>query len=82
MPIYEFRCLNCGHRFERLCSMGEKGEGQVCPACRSTGAQRVMSSFASPGKRDAGSSAGTGNSTGGSGGCAGCAGGSCTTCGH
>ncbi|SHF24153.1 putative regulatory protein, FmdB family [Desulfofundulus australicus DSM 11792] len=76
MPIYEFRCHTCGHRFEKLCPLGEGGEHQVCPACRATGAERVMSSFASPGNRDAGGSPGSGSS------CSGCSGGSCATCGH
>jgi putative FmdB family regulatory protein len=46
MPIYEYVCSSCGHRFEKLVrSFG--AEQQVhCPRCRENGSQRVLSSFA------------------------------------
>jgi len=46
MPIYEYVCPDCGHRFEKLVrNFG--GEQQVhCPRCREKGSQRVLSSFA------------------------------------
>ncbi|WP_027717348.1 FmdB family zinc ribbon protein [Desulfovirgula thermocuniculi] len=74
MPIYEFRCRRCGHRFEKLCAVGESGEAQECPSCRAVGAERLLSSFAAlGGSRD------NGGSTASSG-CSGCAGKSCATC--
>lgn len=76
MPIYEFRCRNCNHRFEKLCAMGETGEHLVCPECGSTGPQRVMSGFVS---RSTGEPAGT---SGGSSGCASCSATSCSSCSH
>jgi len=46
MPIYEYVCPHCGHRFEKLVrNFG--GEQQAhCPRCRENGSQRVLSSFA------------------------------------
>jgi putative FmdB family regulatory protein len=33
MPIYEFKCSNCGQTFDDLCSMGDKEA--TCPNCKS-----------------------------------------------
>ncbi|RPF42976.1 putative FmdB family regulatory protein [Thermodesulfitimonas autotrophica] len=49
MPIYEFRCPRCGHRFERLCQLGETGANLSCPACNSPKPERLLSSFATRG---------------------------------
>jgi putative FmdB family regulatory protein len=46
MPIYEYVCSHCGHRFEKLVR-NTTGEQQIhCPRCRENGSQRVLSSFA------------------------------------
>jgi putative FmdB family regulatory protein len=46
MPIYEYVCSHCGHRFEKLVRNID-GEQQVhCPRCRENGSTRVPSSFA------------------------------------
>jgi putative FmdB family regulatory protein len=45
MPIYEFKCLSCGHRFEQLCRMGEDGAGLLCPKCGESGPKRCQSTF-------------------------------------
>ena len=34
MPIYDFRCLRCGHKFTVLVPMDEKDRVD-CPQCRS-----------------------------------------------
>ncbi|WP_084170881.1 FmdB family zinc ribbon protein [Desulfofalx alkaliphila] len=47
MPIYEFRCQSCQHKFERLCQLGETGENLTCPKCQANKPKRVMSSFRS-----------------------------------
>jgi putative FmdB family regulatory protein len=31
MPLYEFRCESCGHRFEVRRGFGEAGERAACP---------------------------------------------------
>lgn len=45
MPIYEFKCGKCRHRFQKLCQMGEDGKNLVCPSCREAAPFRVMSGF-------------------------------------
>lgn len=43
MPIYEFRCLECGKLFEkRFATMNEKIE-LFCPECQSQSLERVIS---------------------------------------
>lgn len=43
MPLYEYDCSGCGHRFEALvrCSTAPS-----CPACGSEALERLLSSFA------------------------------------
>lgn len=43
MPAYDFRCIDCGHEFERRLSMSAyaDGEGRECPECESTEVQRA-----------------------------------------
>lgn len=40
MPIYDFQCKRCGHRFEQLV---KPGESAACPDCGAAGAQRQSS---------------------------------------
>ncbi|WP_166511309.1 FmdB family zinc ribbon protein [Desulfallas thermosapovorans] len=76
MPIYEFRCHKCGHRFEKLCSMGESGANIQCPACSAPAPQRVMSGFCKKGSGDPVTGGG------GGGGCSTCSSSNCSSCGH
>jgi putative FmdB family regulatory protein len=44
MPLFEYRCLECGHKFEELVF----GQKQIaCPRCQSTNTQKLFSAFAS-----------------------------------
>ncbi|MBM7855232.1 putative FmdB family regulatory protein [Desulfohalotomaculum tongense] len=45
MPIYEFRCSSCRHKFEKLCQLGETGENLKCPRCGAPKPNKIMSSF-------------------------------------
>lgn len=42
MPIYEFRCPSCGHRFERLQKM-DAPDPEACPSCGAAPVQRQVS---------------------------------------
>jgi len=58
MPIYEFECRACGHRFSefyRTMHSAKEGLAPHCPACQSADVQRVVSSFAlhGPARADA-----------------------------
>jgi putative FmdB family regulatory protein len=43
MPLYEFDCSSCGHRFEVLV---RGTAAPSCPACGSETLERILSSFA------------------------------------
>ena len=43
MPLFEFVCRECGHRFETLV-LGTRVA--TCPACASTMLEKLVSSFA------------------------------------
>jgi putative FmdB family regulatory protein len=46
MPIYEFRCLGCGHVFEFLKLKKENEEIEMkCPKCKSSQVERVLSTI-------------------------------------
>ena len=68
MPIYEFECAACGHRFEELTGLDQAdGRGLHCPKCDAAKATRVVSSFAtgSGGTSGGPSGGGCGHSHGG-----------------
>jgi len=46
MPLYEYVCRECGHAFEVLQRMGERGDDLRCPVCDEVGADRQLSTFA------------------------------------
>lgn len=42
MPIYEFECSSCGHRFDRLQKLSDT-DPTICPACDAPQLQRRVS---------------------------------------
>jgi len=48
MPIYEFICDDCGHRFSKLFRNMHSAEGPTppCEVCRSANTRRAISQFA------------------------------------
>jgi putative FmdB family regulatory protein len=46
MPIYEFRCEECGVEFEEL--VKAQGKATVCPSCGSNRVKRTFSAQAAP----------------------------------
>ena len=73
MPIYEYVCEDCRHRFEKLQSMSFSGEVK-CPECGES-ARRAISVFAAVTRSADGEIS---SITGG--GCSSCFGGDCSTC--
>ena len=47
MPMYEYLCEGCDHRFEIMQSITAKADETVCPRCNTMKTRRLMSSFAS-----------------------------------
>ncbi|MCK4390869.1 MAG: zinc ribbon domain-containing protein [Desulfobacterales bacterium] len=46
MPLYEFRCPKCGHEFEQIVFLSDKGP-MKCPKCGAAKAERLLSMFSS-----------------------------------
>jgi putative FmdB family regulatory protein len=71
MPIFEYRCKDCGKRFESLV-LARSAKPAECPACRSRKVEQQLSVFAvagasakSGGSFSAGDSAGNSDDAGG-----------------
>lgn len=47
MPIYEYRCTECGQTFARLQRMGAGADEVRCPGCGSGAVERLLSAFSS-----------------------------------
>jgi len=56
MPLYEYRCRGCCERFEVLQRLGASGDDVLCPRCGEEKPERVLSTFAAGGTREASSS--------------------------
>lgn len=75
MPLYEYRCTDCDHRFDALVPAG-RADLTACPSCGAERARRLLSVFSAP-------RAGAGPARGGDGAAApsgGCCGGACGAC--
>ena len=50
MPIYEFVCESCGHRFEELVGAtgGRRAEEVACPECGANEVERQLSNSYAP----------------------------------
>ncbi len=48
MPIFEFKCSDCGEKFEKLIFSSDKNKVK-CPKCNSENVNKVFSVFASKG---------------------------------
>jgi putative FmdB family regulatory protein len=50
VPIYEFACRSCDHRFEELVGshVGVNAEDVVCPECGSADVERLISTSYAP----------------------------------
>ena len=46
MPIYEYKCEQCGSRYEQIRRMTEADRDLECPECKSTSIKRQLSEFA------------------------------------
>ena len=61
MPIYEYRCEECGRVFEMLRRYSDADRDLKCPVCESEDIRRQVSSFAASfGSRASAGGCGTG----------------------
>ncbi|MBM4464147.1 MAG: zinc ribbon domain-containing protein [Chloroflexi bacterium] len=45
MPIYEYRCSECGERFEKLVRFGTSTSEIECPKCGGRRVEKLISAF-------------------------------------
>jgi putative FmdB family regulatory protein len=45
MPLYDFKCRECGHEFEALVRPVDT-DSPACPSCRSRDLEKLLSAFA------------------------------------
>lgn len=64
MPLYEYRCRTCGHRFEILQRLGQGAEGLVCTRCGAEQLDKQHSTFAAAGSSEGGEAADFGGGCG------------------
>ena len=60
MPMYEYRCTECGTLYEQLRRMSEADSDLVCPHCGSTQVRRQVSACSLGGSASSSSSGGGG----------------------
>lgn len=49
MPIYEYRCQECGEKFEKLVRSSTDQTDLTCPHCGSKQTEKLMSVFGTSG---------------------------------
>jgi putative FmdB family regulatory protein len=45
MPIYEYRCQECGEKFEKLVRSSAQADEVECPRCHQVHVKRLLSLF-------------------------------------
>ena len=68
MPLYEYRCKDCGTEFEKNLRFSEADQLPVCPKCNSSHTRKKISTVVSFGSTSTGSINSTNSSCGTSGG--------------
>jgi len=68
MPLYEYRCKDCGTEFEKTLRFSEAAQLPSCPQCNSLHTRKKISTVISFGASSPGSSSGSGSNCGTSGG--------------
>jgi putative FmdB family regulatory protein len=46
MPVYEYRCEECGRTYEQIRRMSDADKDLACPSCASPKIERLFSAFA------------------------------------
>lgn len=46
MPLFDYKCADCGQRFSLLLGVVAEPQSEKCPACRSLSIHRLISRFA------------------------------------
>lgn len=46
MPLYEYKCNDCGLKFEELVNKNVPDSSPLCPSCGSSNCEKLFSTFA------------------------------------
>ena len=57
MPIYEYRCKQCGNKFDKLVKLSTKTSEVKCPKCGAHKAEKSVSLFGTSGATSSGGAA-------------------------
>lgn len=49
MPLYEYRCEDCGRTFEKIRRIADTDRAMKCPHCESKAIKRLLSAFTTGG---------------------------------
>ena len=52
MPIYEYKCQKCGHKFEMRLGFFQNRKSVKCPQCGGIDPERIFSPFSTDSSRD------------------------------
>jgi putative FmdB family regulatory protein len=55
MPLYEYRCPDCGQTFDKIVRFSEADKIPICPNCGENNAQKLISASAVIGTSSSGS---------------------------
>jgi putative FmdB family regulatory protein len=78
MPVYAYKCGDCGTTYDRLRSIAAEDNEVDCPVCGKVGqAKRLLSTFAAFSKSDGISRPANSSTAGGGNGGGSCCGGAC-----
>ena len=84
MPIYEYKCTECQHKFDLLRPSALSSQPSDCPKCGKSSERVLVTSFACRGgatlNGDSGPSGESGSGLGMGSSCGGCSGGNCSSC--
>jgi len=42
MPMYDYKCKECGHKFEELVFSSAPDDSIICPECKQENAERLL----------------------------------------
>ncbi len=63
MPIYEYKCLKCGHQFELIRLFSTEAEEVICPHCGDAHPQKLISAFSCTGNKESTSPSASGSAS-------------------
>jgi len=56
VPVFEYKCLKCGEKFELLVGVGKENNELKCPGCGSKDLSKLFSAFRFKGGNGSGAS--------------------------